>query len=154
MEPTWLFNNYKYCFTVDIFILWDNLYLKYQNNNNNFDNKVLFAWWKVKKKSLKTGAWTLYHLWSLLIFCSDLPSPSPVSERCSWCGCRARDHSDSFRWRSLLIVYLSAKAFHHFWCLWASHFKKSLRSYASQSSPSYFMLLRIINIRTDFDLGY
>lgn len=67
----------------------------------------------------------------------------------SWCGCR--DHSDSFRWRTLLIVYLSAKAFHHFWCLRASCFNK-LAS-ASQSSASYFILLRILNKKTAFDLG-
>lgn len=74
----------------------------------------------------------------------------------AWCGCR--DHSDSFRWRTLLIVYLSAKAFHHFWCLRASCFNRLGRvrkgaAYASQSSASYFILLHILNKKTAFDLS-
>lgn len=88
---------------------------------------------------------------------SQRPPPpfSQVPERCFlvW----MQDHSDSFRWRTLLIVYLSAKAFHHFGRRRASCFnklggvRKKGAAYASQSSASYFILLQILNKTTAFD---
>lgn len=59
-------------------------------------------------------------------------------------GLEISPRGDSFRRRTLLIVYLSAGAFHHFWCLRASCFQKSR---AKLSSPAYFLPLRIINTR-------
>lgn len=81
----------------------------------------------------------------LSIWESSSLQPPPGPERCCWCGCGAVEQPscDSFRQRTLLIVYLSAGAFHHFWCLRASCFQKAGQSYAPQSSPAYFMLLRI-----------